>query len=204
MCVVSSKVGFFRADSNRVLPITPIRTGEGHTTKEDKKVKWCSCFLAFHVVQLFEMASGVFATVVRMLEVPTNEALSLFWERAPASLPHMGQWIDRASPVATRSVGCTATAGNHMPEGLLRQNLNAGADWEWLMDEQSSRVCDARKLLIQLIQLGQSPVSLSSPQVEVLVDISKGVANLERCAAVCSSIAITCIDHHWDSYPSPP
>eukprot|EP00966_Prymnesium_polylepis_P273797 6324837-Prymnesium_polylepis.1 len=59
------------------------------------------------------------------------------------------------------------------------------------MDEQSSRIHDARKLLRSAVQLGQSPVSLSSPQVEVLVELSKGVANLERCAAVRSSIAIT-------------
>ena len=94
-----------------------------------------------------------------------------------------------------------------MPEGLLRQNIHAGAPWEWLMDEHNKRVCEARTLLIELIQLGQSPVSLSSPRVEVLVDISKGLANLERCATICSSIAITrsiTIGIATLSYPSLP
>jgi hypothetical protein len=177
-------------DANKALPITPIRTGQGHTSKEDKKNRWCYCFLAFQAVQLIEMASGVFATVVCMLEVPTNEALGMYWERAPV-WPGLEQWIDRASPVAKRGVGSTATASNHITEGLLRQNRNPWADWGWLMDEQSSRIHDARKLLRSAVQLGQSPVSLSSPQVEVLVELSKGVANLERCAAVRSSIAIT-------------
>lgn len=175
-------------DSKKALPITTIRTGKGHQNDEGNSA-WAHCMAAFHTVQLVEMAPNVFATVVRMLEVPTNEELDLTMNAYPSSLPTWAPWSDRASPVALRGVGSTATQSNHIPEGLLRQNIlvhgaeRAKAEWSRLMEEQSHRIVEARSLLGQAVLRNQSPLSLSSSDVEVLVDTRNQVVNLERCAA---------------------
>lgn len=179
-----SKLGFFRVDANTALPITTIRTGRGHPRKVDGKYLWSYCIAAFHTVQLVEMAPNVFATAVRMLEVPTNEELSLMVSASYASSPPPWRpWSDRASPVAPRGVGCTATASNHIPEGLLRHNIRGEAEWAVLMNEHSNRVIEARSLLREAVLQQQSPLSWSSSRVEVLVDACKEVETLERCAA---------------------
>ena len=192
---VCRKMGFFRVDPLRALPITTIRTGQGHDKGSDGRNFWCSCFSAFQTVHLAEMAHNSFATIVRMLEVPTDEELSLV-EAMHGSSQQPAWWqhyIADTTPVALRGVGYTATAAGHMPEGLLRLNLGrttsttemTATEMTALMKEMSNRVSDARAILRVGLRLGQPPVRLaSSTKLEVLADLWKGAAaKWDRCVA---------------------
>ena len=192
---VCRKLGFFRVDPLRALPITTIRTGQGHDKGSDGRNFWCSCFSAFQTVHLAEMAHNSFATIVRMLEVPTDEELSLV-DAVHGSSQQRAWWqhyIGDATPVAQRGVGYTATAAGHMPEGLLPLSLGrttgttemTATEMTALMKEMSSRVSDARAILRVGLHLGQPPVRLaSSTKLEVLADLwNGGAAKWDRCVA---------------------
>ena len=182
------QLGFFPVQDEMGLPITPIRIGEAHA-REDGTVRWCACLAGFQTVQLVEMAPGSLACLVRIVEVPTDDAISLMSMRTTVP-DHL---LQAASPVAA-FIGRTASASNHIPEGLLRSNFpcpegeeedKSEVALDGYMAENSGRIQQAREVLqtcraqnIRLAQFAQSSGALA-----VLFD----AADEERCATLLDS-----------------
>ena len=110
-------VGFMRDDPDRTVALFAVRTAGGHE-REDGSVAWRCTLAGVVVLQHVQMAPGTEVSLVRALEVPTDEALGVARVRDECT-QWWGNLVGQASP-AFGQVGRVATVSNHIPDGMYK------------------------------------------------------------------------------------